>query len=62
MMIIVRIDGKTRVVVRQSIAGQCSNNSNGPHATLLKVVVLMDNDDGIYEIYEFTKLSKTDIL
>ena len=42
MMIIVRwIDGSRRVVVRQSIAGQCSNNSNGSHATLLKVVMII---------------------
>ena len=41
IMIIVRIDGKRRVVVRQSIAGQCSNNSNDLHATLPKVVVII---------------------
>ena len=42
MIIIVRwIDGWRRVVVRQSIAGQCSNNSNGSHATLLKVVIII---------------------
>ena len=28
-------------MVRQSIAGQCSNNSNGSHATLLEVVIII---------------------
>ena len=29
------------MVVRQSISGQCSNNSNGEHATLLKVQMII---------------------
>ena len=41
IIIIGSIDGWMRVVVRQSIAGQCSNNSNGSHATLLKVVMII---------------------